>query len=52
MVIEGIEELLLGRFRDARVLDEGVRDIVGCHTIEQELVMGLVLGLVLSPLET
>ena len=34
MIVEGVEEVLLGLPGDRRVLHKGVRDVVGCHTIE------------------
>ena len=34
MIVEGVEEVLLGLLGDRRVLHQGVRDVVGCHTIE------------------
>ena len=51
MVVESIEEEFLCEARNALILDQRVGDVVCRHTIQKELVVRGVLGLVLGSLK-
>jgi len=51
MIVKRIEELFLCLRRDGRVLHECIRDVVGSHPVQQELVVRLILRFDLSTFE-